>query len=35
MLDKKKINSKFLEDGFYDFGSILDKKKMSGLNKIY
>ena len=33
MLDKKKINSKFLEDGFYDFGSILDKKKCQDLTK--
>ena len=33
MSDRKKINSYFLQNGFYDFGSILDKKKCLELKK--
>ena len=33
MLDKKKVNSYFLQNGFYDFGSILDKRKCIELKK--
>tara|TARA_B100000787_G_C16176775_1_gene289476 strand:+ start:557 stop:1507 length:951 start_codon:yes stop_codon:yes gene_type:complete len=33
MLNKNKAQSKFLEEGFYDFGSVLDKKKCSELQK--
>jgi len=34
MLDKKKIQSKFLGEGFYDFGSVLNKKKCFELKKL-
>ena len=34
MLDKNKAESKFLEEGFYDFGSVLDKKRCSELKKL-
>ncbi len=33
MSDKKKIDFKFLKDGFYDFGSILNKKKCLELKR--
>ena len=33
MRSKKTISHKFLKDGFYDFGSILNKKKCLELKK--
>ena len=33
MLDKKKIKKKYVLDGFYDFGKILDEKKCLVLKK--